>query len=402
MSRKIVTLDKLGYVSRGKSKHRPRNAKHLYGGQYPFVQTGDIKHSGLYLHEYSQTYSEAGLAQSKLWPAGTLCITIAANIADTSILAIDACFPDSVIGFIPDKDKTDARYIKYLFDAKLQKRYQNFSQGAAQDNLSQKKLLSIDLEVHSLRDQRKIADILSAYDDLIENNRRRIQLLEESARLLYREWFVHLRFPGHEAVQIIDGVPEGWEKVKLSDQVSTQYGYTETATKEAIGPKFLRGTDINKTSYIDWSTVPFCTEENLNKEKYQLDLGDILVIRMADPGKVAIVEQEIDAIFASYLVRLKLNPSVKISPLFLFYSLASLEYQGYISGASTGSTRKSASAKLLVNYDIVIPSAHICQLFETVASKYRKQINALLKQNASLREARDLLLPRLMRGEIDV
>ena len=87
------TLDELGYVSRGRSQHRPRDATHLYGGPYPFIQTGDIKHATLYVTDYSQTYTEAGLAQSRLWKVGTLCITIAANIADTAILGIDACFP---------------------------------------------------------------------------------------------------------------------------------------------------------------------------------------------------------------------------------------------------------------------------------------------------------------------
>jgi type I restriction enzyme S subunit len=157
------TLDELGYVSRGRSRHRPRDAEHLYGGAYPFVQTSDIKHATLYLTEYSQTYSEAGLAQSRLWPAGTLCITIAANIADTAILGIDACFPDSVIGFIADENKCDARFVKYLFDAMLQKRFQQFTQGAAQDNLSQEKLLSLTFPVpDDVRDQRRIGDVLSA------------------------------------------------------------------------------------------------------------------------------------------------------------------------------------------------------------------------------------------------
>ena len=97
------TLDELGDVRRGRSRHRPRDAQHLYGGPYPFVQTADVKHAQLYLTEYSQTYSEAGLAQSRLWEAGTLCITIAANIADTAILGIEACFPASVIGFVAEE-----------------------------------------------------------------------------------------------------------------------------------------------------------------------------------------------------------------------------------------------------------------------------------------------------------
>ena len=95
-----------------------------------------MKRAGLYLRDYDQTYSEAGLAQSKLWPRGTLCITIAANIAETSILGIEACFPDSVIGFIPNPSKGDVRFIKYLFDAVLKARLQSFTQGAAQDNLT--------------------------------------------------------------------------------------------------------------------------------------------------------------------------------------------------------------------------------------------------------------------------
>ena len=188
MSWESKSLDQLGYVSRGRSRHRPRDAAHLYGGPYPFIQTGDVKHAGLYVKEYSHTYSEEGLAQSKLWESGTLCITIAANIADTAILGIDACFPDSIIGFIPDKDKADARFVKYIFDAHLQREYKKFTQGAAQDNLSQGKLLSLKFYVPDIYEQRIIASILSAYDDLIENNRRRIQLLEESARLLYREY----------------------------------------------------------------------------------------------------------------------------------------------------------------------------------------------------------------------
>ena len=224
MSVRELTLDKLGTVSRGRSRHRPRDADFLYGGQYPFVQTGDIKRAGLYLRDYQQTYSEAGLAQSKLWPIGTLCITIAANIAETAILDIEACFPDSVIGFVADQRKTDTRFVKYLFDAALKVRFQSFTQGAAQDNLSQAKLLSIKFTVPDLAVQKKIAAILSAYDDLIENNRRRIALLEKAARLLYREWFVHFRFPGYEHVEIIDGLPEGWERRKFGKVAELKYG----------------------------------------------------------------------------------------------------------------------------------------------------------------------------------
>ena len=396
------TLDELGYVSRGRSRHRPRDAEHLYGGPYPFVQTGDVKHSTLYLTTYTKTYSEAGLAQSRLWKAGTLCITIAANIADTAILGIDACFPDSVIGFVPDDSRADARFIKYLFDATLQNRFKQFTQGVAQDNLSSSKLLSLEFPVPDVTEQRRIASILSAYDDLIENNRRRIALLERAARELYREWFVRLRFPGHEHTKIVDGVPEGWERTHLSSLVSTQYGYTASANDEPIGPKFLRGTDINKHSYIDWATVPYCPEDGLNFEKYALRRGDLLVIRMADPGKVAIVEKEIRAIFASYLVRLVVRTDSEMDPLYLFYVLTDAEYQGFIRAASGGSTRKSASAKLLTEFRLLRPPRTVQDIFVDQVNVFRQMIGTLLDQNSKAGISRDLLLPRLMSGEVAV
>jgi type I restriction enzyme S subunit len=302
----------------------------------------------------------------------------------------------------PNPEKVVPRFLHYYF---LSSNWRsvveaNVISGATVDRIPIAKFPDFEVQIPSLEDQLKIASILSTYDDLIENNRRRIQLLEESARLLYREWFVHLRFPGHEHVKIIDGVPEGWEKIHLSKIVDTQYGFTASATNENIGPKFLRGTDINKTSYIDWANVPYCPEDGLEYSKYALKEGDILLIRMADPGKVAIVETSLKAIFASYLVRLTIKPQSCVTPYFLFYTLDSEQYQGFITGASTGSTRKSASAKLLVDFNLIQPPYSLLSLFDDYVLPLRQNINTLLSQNAALQKARDLLLPRLMNGEI--
>ncbi len=120
---------------RGKSKHRPRNWDGLYGGDYPFIQTGDIRNSNHYITEYSQTYNEAGLAQSKLWKAGTICITIAANIAETGVLTFDACFPDSVIGIEVDEMHADRDFVEYLLQS-FKVRIQALSKGSAQANIN--------------------------------------------------------------------------------------------------------------------------------------------------------------------------------------------------------------------------------------------------------------------------
>lgn len=120
---------------RGRSRHRPRNDKKLYGGDYPFIQTGDIRNSNHYITNYTQTYNEVGLAQSKLWPKGTLCITIAANIAETGVLTFDACFPDSVIGCVFDPKKINMSFVEYLLQS-FKTRLQAEGKGSAQDNIN--------------------------------------------------------------------------------------------------------------------------------------------------------------------------------------------------------------------------------------------------------------------------
>ena len=140
------TLDELGTVSRGHSKHRPRNDPDLYGGIYPFIQTADVKNANFYISDYSQTYNEKGLAQSRLWHKGTLCITIAANIADTGILAIDACFPDSVMGFFPFEGIAFDAMLSPLFECQRILERKSVSARQARDRLLPK-LMSGKLEV---------------------------------------------------------------------------------------------------------------------------------------------------------------------------------------------------------------------------------------------------------------
>jgi len=393
-----VKLDELGFVGRGKSRHRPRDAAFLYGGPYPFFQTGDIKAANFHLTEYTQTYSEEGLAQSKLWNPGTLCITIAANIAESAILGIKGCFPDSVVGFVANPDKADVRFIKYYMDT-LKLQMQSVSRGATQDNLSLEKLLKFDFHVPPLPVQRRIARILSAYDELIENDQRRIGILEEMGRAIYREWFVDFRFPGHEKLprvaSSLGNIPKGWEVQKLADFVTTKYGYTESTNAEPVGPRYLRGMDINKTGYIDWAEVPYCPITPADYVAYRLRVGDVVIIRMADPGKVGIVEQDVEAVFASYLIRVAPKDN-RLRPYFLFYLLESAEYYAYITGASTGATRKSASAGMIADYQFLLPPRQLVDLFETRVSKIRSLLTTLLKQTVNLRRTRNLLLPRLL------
>jgi type I restriction enzyme S subunit len=275
------------------------------------------------------------------------------------------------------------------------------AKGAAYPAVAPEDIGAAKIDLPPLPVQRRIAAILSAYDDLIENNLRRIQILEEMARATYREWFVEFRFPGHERVlrasSTMGPIPKGWRAVALSSLVSTQYGYTESTSWEQVGPKYLRGMDINKSSYVDWSEVPFCPIASEDRATYRLRQGDVVVIRMADPGKVGIVEQEVDAVFASYLIRIAPKDD-RLSPYFLFHLLDSKPYQDYISGASTGTTRKSASAGVVVGFDFILPPKQLVAQFENEIASIRQFLNSLLQQNANLRCTRDLLLSRLLAG----
>lgn len=148
---------------RGKSKHRPRNDVRLYGGDIPFIQTGDIREAGKWIENYSQTYSEFGLQQSKQWEKGTLCITIAANIAETGLLGFDACFPDSIIGFVADPEFAITEYVYYYLNS-IKDYLANKSYGSAQDNLNLSTFSSLKIPVPSLEIQSRIVQVLDNFD----------------------------------------------------------------------------------------------------------------------------------------------------------------------------------------------------------------------------------------------
>ena len=164
------SLATLGELGRGKSKHRPRNDPRLYGGPFPFVQTGDVAQSRGVISQHRQTYSEFGLQQSRLWPAGTLCITIAANIADTAILAYPACFPDSVVGFVADTKKCLGEFVKWSIDV-VKGDLEALAPATAQKNINLSVLNDVKIRCPSLDEQMEIvrrAKALLAIADRIE------------------------------------------------------------------------------------------------------------------------------------------------------------------------------------------------------------------------------------------
>jgi len=398
-----IHIADFGTVVTGKTP--PLHNPEYFGDDYPFITPTDMG-AGRIVHT-ERGISEKGYLKFRrqILPPRSICfVCIGATIGKICLTAEKSLTNQQINSIVVDSSRYDPYFVYYLLST-YGEAVKGIAGGAATPIVNKTSFENIEVAAPPLLVQRRIGTILSAYDDLIENNLRRIKILEEMAQNLYREWFVKFRFPGHQHARFTDSplgrIPEGWEVKALGELVNTQYGYTESAQEKPIGPKYLRGMDINKTTYIDWDAVPYCPIPDDQFPKYQLAEGDIVIIRMADPGKVGIVEKDVNAVFASYLVRLS-RTSDRIRPYYLFHFLIAERYQGYITGASTGTTRKSASAGVLTGIDILILPESILADFESQVQMFRRLLNNLLDRNTTLRRTRDLLLPRLISGEVDV
>ena len=276
-------------------------------------------------------------------------------------------------------------------------------------------------------EQRAIAHILGTLDDKIELNRRMNETLEGMARALFKSWFVDFEpvrakmegrwrkgeslpgmpaelyelFPDGMVDSELGEIPAGWEVRGLGDLCpKPQYGYTAAAKDEHVGPKFLRITDINKKVWIEWSTVPHCEIAEGDYGKYRLTAGDLLIARMADPGHGVLIEEDVEAVFASYLIRFR--PYHRQYGRLLQYWLRSDRYWELVSGRAAGTTRTSLNAKVLNKFPVIVPSVQIAAAFEEMVTSLRARVVANASESLTLTVERDILLPKLLSGELRV
>lgn len=273
----------------------------------------------------------------------------------------------------------------------------------------------------SYDEQRAIAHILGSLDDKIELNRRMNKTLEAMARAIFKSWFVDFDpvrakaegrdtglpddiaalFPDSFDDSELGEIPKGWKVKPLAGICKKpQYGFTASANDEVVGPKFLRIKDINKSDWIDWTTVPYCVIEQKNKDKYQLKLGDIVIARMADPGHAALIEESVDAVFASYLIRFR--PLNDVYNRYLQYWLRSDVYWNLVRGHQTGSTRANLNAKVLSAFPALIPNPDLAESFNTHINPIRKKVVKNVKETNTIASLRDTILPKLISGELRV
>lgn len=274
--------------------------------------------------------------------------------------------------------------------------------GAAQRTVSLTALRNMEIKIPKINIQEKIVKILSAYDDLIENNQKQIKLLEEAAQRLYKEWFVDLRFPGYENTKIVDGVPEGWKTLHISDVCDTIGGGTpSTKVKEYYQDgniPWVTPTDITKNnSLVLLGTATKITNEGLNNSSAKMvPPGTILMTSRASVGFFGICDFPVctNQGFISCI------PYQQNMQMYLLYNLLSRVDE--IRGKAGGSTYLEISKKIFRDFEIIVPDTQLLNMFQTTTEKSIELLRILSKQIIELQEARDRLLPKLMSGELEV
>ena len=394
------------------------NSSYYEPAEIPWLKTAEVKDCRIL--ETENFISKKGLENSsaKFIPAN--CVIVAMygeTAARVAINKIALTTNQACCNLIIDAAKADYNFVYYAlvysYESLVALKF-----GGAQQNLNAAIIKNYEIPLPDLPTQKRIASILSAYDDLIEVNRKQIKLLEEAAERLYRDWFIDLHFPGHENTPIIDGLPQGWKKGKLGDVIGYDIGGgwgSETRETSDSKPAYvIRGTDFHCVTDGSITTIPYRFHTESNLKSRLLQDGDI-IFEVSGGSKTegaartvyvtnALLQQlNAPAICASFckLVRAKERSFAK----YLFDTFQYLR--------KTDQTRKfdKYSAGNIVNYRwqdflnqqmIIIPESALLKEYTKIVENLYENIQTLAKQISQAQSARDLLLPKLMNGEINL
>lgn len=356
--------------------------------------------------------------------ANDVLLTSEAPLGETAFLRDGGnyCLGQRLFALRADSSKVHPRFLYYLLRSpNTRHAIEARATGTTAQGIRQSELVKVEVELPPLPHQEAAAQLLGCLDDKIEVNRRMNETLEGIARAIFKSWFVDFDpvrakmegrdpygieaevaalFPDSFEESELGLIPAGWEVKKLADLCTTQYGYTTSAVDEPVGPKFLRVKDINKLPWVVWASVPHCAINDEEMLKYALTRGDVVVARMADPGKVAIIEDHVNAVFASYLVRLKTRSLAWA--YFVHGFLKSDLYAEYTEGAITGSVQKNMNARVIVDAQLIVPADAVVDAFLSAILPLREKLALNLRESAVLAELRDALLPKLVSGELQI
>ena len=373
--RKTITIGDLGTIITGKTP--PTTNKNYYGDYAVFIKPTDISESSKYTYETEEMYSKlaAEKYESSLVPKGAICVPCIGTIGTKMTMTHCACYTNQSINSIVCNENYDNEYVYYLIKNFLPglKAY-NLGTASGREYVSKSNFEKIELVAEQDKTiQKRIGAILSRYDSLIENYQKQIKLLEEAAQRLYKEWFVDLRFPGHENTKIVDGVPEGWKKKKVGD----------------ITPIITGKKDANFGT--DNGSFPFftCAQEPIKAPSYSFDTSAVILAGNGD-FNVKLYRGKFEAYQRTYV----LEPNNE-SLLYLLYFCIKENMNRLATGAS-GSTIKFLTKGMIESLDICEPFISILDSFNRIIEPIRTQKEKLQSQIRLLTEARDRLLPKLM------
>lgn len=410
MSWREVAISELGRIVTGKTPETKN--REFYSGEFPFITPSDINFNHYVCRTTVATVTD--LAKEKLpnqfIPGGSVIVTCIGNTIGKVAIAERESLTNQQMNSIVVSEEHDETFVYYLMCHNVERiRGIGLGGGAATPILNKTTFSSIRVRVPIQKEaEESIAHILRAYDDLIANNNRRIELLEQSARELFTEWFVRLRYPGHEHDEILDGVPKGWRREPLS-QLTLKIGSGATprggeAAYKEEGITLIRSQnvydyrfEVSGLAYIDDEQA----DQLANVEVVEKDV--LLNITGASVGRCCMVPSWcLPARVNQHVMIVRANDQL-LCPYFLLCSLNSDGIKGFLlSVSSGGATREALTKDLVSRLEILVPSNRIMAAFSELSTLMFQQSETLGRQCRELSRARDLLLPRLMDGRLAV
>lgn len=361
----------------------PRSRPELYGSHTPFVKATDISGNEKYTYNPEEGYSEEGYKKyiKSLVPKGSTCVVTIGSIGKKMTMAHCDLFINQAMNAIIPFPNFDKDYVYYAVRNVLPNiKALDSGTASGRENVSKSAFSRMKVIIDDdLLIQKLIATTLSRYDSLIDNYQKQIKLLEEAAQRLYKEWFVNLRFPGHENTEIVDGVPEEWEKKKLGD----------------IAPILTGKKDANYGTHD--GNYPFftCSQEPIKAPSYSFDAEAVLLAGNGD-FNVKLYRGKFEAYQRTYV----LIPS-NADLLYVLYNSVAKNMVKLANGAS-GSTIKFLTKRMIENIDVLVPTNTILNEYNSLRIKIQQDLENIKSQLRLLTESRDRLLPKLLSGEIEV
>lgn len=391
MSWESAEIGSLCEVGRGSSPRPINNQAYFEGGDIAWIKIADATSSGKEIFETKEHVNAYGASFSRLLPIGSLILaTSGVSLGQVKFLGIEGCIHDGWL-YIKNYNGVVKEFLYYKL-IELEKHFHSESYGAAIQNINTDILRRTKILLPPLETQKRIASILSNYDDLIENNLKRIKLLEETAQNIYKEWFVNFRFPNYEHTEFDSesGLPVGWEIKKIEDCIKIMKGKKPKKEYSTIGE--------NRILYLLVDVLERRELRFTENESVQLaSEGETLMLM--DGSRSGLVFKSLEGAIGSTLAVFRIkNVVFGINYCFNYFKFREVE----IISKNTGSAIPHANKSYIYGMDIPIPSDKISTEFETITSKIYQQIEILSSQNQKLKEARDILLPRLMNRTIEV